>query len=150
MNFSKHLYLIFLASILVPGLILAYLSFRTVKDERILIEKSLENRNDEFVEAVQRLLEKTESEHLARLQGQLQRASSSSSPDNYLFLATDLLENPLGQSLVIFRQEEMMFPRRLLYADSTASGSATVLIQDLYPGIINRGDYAVAVQTTVL
>lgn len=123
MNFSKHLYLVFLLSILVPGLILAYLSFRTAKDERILVEKSLENRNEEFLEAVQRLLEKTKSEHLSRLQEQLQRSSSSAAPDNYLFLATDLLENPLVQSLAVFRQEEMVFPRRLLWTDSLETAS---------------------------
>jgi signal transduction histidine kinase len=117
-NFSKHIYQIFLLSILVPGLILAYLSFRTVKDERILIEKSLESRNGEFVDAVQGVLEKTKAEHLARLQEQLQRSSSSSAPDNYLLLATDLLENPLVQSLAIFRREEMVFPRRLAYGDT--------------------------------
>jgi signal transduction histidine kinase len=117
-NFSKHIYLIFLLCILVPGLILAYLSFRTVKDERILIEKSLENRNGEFVDAIQGVLEKTKAEHLARLQEQLQRSSSSSAPDNYLLLATDLLENPLVQSLAIFRREEMVFPRRLAYGDT--------------------------------
>jgi signal transduction histidine kinase len=117
-NFSKYIYQIFLLSILVPGLILAYLSFRTVKDERILIEKSLENRNGEFVDAVQGVLEKTKAEHLARLQEQLQRSSSSSAPDNYLLLATDLLENPLVQSLAIFRREEMVFPRRLAYGDT--------------------------------
>jgi len=126
-NFSKHLYQIFLLTILVPGLILTYLSFRTVKDERILIEKSLETRNEEFVDAVQGVLDKTKAEHLARLQDQLQRSSSSSAPDNYLFLATDLLENSLVQSLAIFRREEMVFPRRLAYGDTfsmaTASGS---------------------------
>jgi signal transduction histidine kinase len=118
MNFSKNIYIVFLLSILVPGLILAYLSFRTAKDERILIEKSLESRNEEFVEAVQRLLERTKGEHLSTLQDQLQRSSSSSAPDNYLFLATDLLENPIVQSLAVFRQEEMVFPRRLRFLDS--------------------------------
>ena len=118
MNFSKHLYQVFLLSILVPGLILAYLSFRTVKDERILIEKSLENRNEEFVDAVQGVLDKTKAERLARLQDQLQRSSSSSAPDNYLFLATDLLENSMVQSLAIFRRDEMVFPRRLAFGDS--------------------------------
>ncbi len=118
MNFSKHLYQVFLLSILVPGLILAYLSFRTVKDERILIEKALENRNEEFVDAVQGVLDKTKAERLARLQDQLQRSSSSSAPDNYLFLATDLLENSMVQSLAIFRRDEMVFPRRLAFGDS--------------------------------
>ena len=122
MNFSKHLYQVFLLSILVPGLILAYLSFRTAKDERILIEKSLENRNEEFVDAVQGILDKTKSEHLTRLQEQLQRSSSSSSPENYLFLATDLLGNSLVQSLAIFRGEDMVFPRRLLYQDTSGWG----------------------------
>lgn len=125
MNFSKHIYQIFLLSILVPGLILAYLSFRTVKDERILIEKSLENRNGEFVDAIQGVLEKTKAEHLARLQEQLQRSSSSSAPDNYLLLATDLLENPLVQSLAIFQREEMVFPRRLAYGDTFSLPSAS-------------------------
>jgi signal transduction histidine kinase len=116
--FYRHLYQIFLLSILVPGLILAYLSFRTVKDERILIEKSLENRNEEFADAVQGVLDKTKAERMARLQEQLQRSSSSSSPDNYLFLGTDLLGNPMVQSLAIFRGDEMVFPRRLAFGDS--------------------------------
>ncbi len=137
MNFSKHLYQIFLLSILVPGLILAYLSFRTVKDERILIEKSLENRNEEFVDAVQGILEKTKSERLARLQDQLQRSSSSSAPDNYLFLATDLLENSLVQSLAIFRREEMVFPRRLTYGDtfSVSMGAPAPAPGTIAPGV---------------
>ncbi|HKP98321.1 MAG TPA: HAMP domain-containing sensor histidine kinase [Fibrobacteria bacterium] len=137
MNFSKHLYQIFLLSILVPGLILAYLSFRTVKDERILIEKSLENRNEEFVDAVQGVLDKTKSERLARLQDQLQRSSSSSAPDNYLFLATDLLENSLVQSLAIFRREEMVFPRRLAFGDtfSMAMSSPASAPGAVAPGI---------------
>ncbi len=125
MNLQKHLYQVFLLSILVPGLILAYLSFRTVKDERILIEKSLEIRNEEFVDAVQGVLEKTKSERLARLQEQLQRSSSSSAPDNYLFLATDLLENSLVQSLAIFRREEMVFPRRLAFSDTFSMAAFT-------------------------
>jgi signal transduction histidine kinase len=116
--FYRHLYQIFLLSILVPGLILAYLSFRTVKDERILIEKSLENRNEEFADAVQGVLDKTKAERMASLQEQLQRSSSSSSPDNYLFLGTDLLGNPMVQSLAIFRGDEMVFPRRLAFGDS--------------------------------
>jgi signal transduction histidine kinase len=124
-NLQKHLYQVFLLSILVPGLILAYLSFRTVKDERILIEKSLEIRNEEFVDAVQGVLEKTKSERLARLQEQLQRSSSSSAPDNYLFLATDLLENSLVQSLAIFRREEMVFPRRLAFSDTFSMAASS-------------------------
>ncbi|MEO7426338.1 MAG: HAMP domain-containing sensor histidine kinase [Fibrobacteria bacterium] len=136
MNFSKHIYQIFLLSILVPGLILAYLSFRTVKDERILIEKSLETRNEEFVDAVQGVLEKTKSERLSRLQDQLQRSSSSSAPDNYLFLATDLLENTLVQSLVIFRREEMVFPRRLAFGDTFSTAMAQPVPN---PGAITTG-----------
>jgi anti-sigma regulatory factor (Ser/Thr protein kinase) len=136
LNFSKHLYLIFLLSIFVPGLILAYLSFRTAKDERILIEKSLENRNEEFVDAVQGVLEKTKAEHLARLQDQLQRSSSSSAPDNYLFLATDLLENSLVQSLAIFHGEEMVFPRRLAFGDTVVLPSPP---QVLPAGAVSSG-----------
>jgi hypothetical protein len=45
-----------------------------------------------------------------------------------------MTEKVLGNGLVVHVKEE----------------SATVLIQDLYPGIINRGDYVVAIQTTVL
>ena len=154
MNFSKHIYQIFLLSILVPGLILAYLSFRTVKDERILIEKSLENRNGEFVDAIQGVLEKTKAEHLARLQEQLQRSSSSSAPDNYLLLATDLLENPLVQSLAIFRREEMVFPRRLAYgdtfslpvasdpADPAANPFTAGVSPDTYGGSVGRSRFA--------
>jgi hypothetical protein len=45
-----------------------------------------------------------------------------------------MTEKVLGNGLVVALQEE----------------SATLLIQDIYPGIINRGDYAVAIQTPVL
>lgn len=45
-----------------------------------------------------------------------------------------MTEKVLGNGLVVAIQEE----------------SATVLIQDIYPGIINRGDYVVAIQTPVL
>lgn len=45
-----------------------------------------------------------------------------------------MTEKVLGNGLVVSLQEE----------------SATILIQDIYPGIINRGDHAVAVQTPVL
>ncbi len=98
---------------MVPGLLLAYLSFRTIKDERILIERSLELQNEEFVEDLQRLLEKTKESHLTKLQEQLRRAGAEASGDNHLFLATDLLENPLIQSLVIYESEKRVFPRQL-------------------------------------
>lgn len=45
-----------------------------------------------------------------------------------------MTEKVLGNGLVVAIQEE----------------SATVLIQELFPGIINRGDYVVAIQTPVL
>jgi hypothetical protein len=45
-----------------------------------------------------------------------------------------MTEKVLGNGLVVAVQEE----------------SATVLIQDIYPGIINRGDYVVAIQTPVM
>jgi hypothetical protein len=45
-----------------------------------------------------------------------------------------MTEKVLGDGLVVNVQEE----------------SCTILLQDLYPGIVNRGDYAVAVQTPVL
>jgi hypothetical protein len=45
-----------------------------------------------------------------------------------------MTDKVLGNGLVVNLQEE----------------SATILIQDIYPGIINRGDYSVAIQTPVL
>lgn len=45
-----------------------------------------------------------------------------------------MTEKVLGDGLVVSVQEE----------------TCTILIQDLYPGIVNRGDYVVAVQTPVL
>jgi hypothetical protein len=45
-----------------------------------------------------------------------------------------LTDKVLGNGLVVSVQEQ----------------SSTILIKDLYPGIINRGDYTVVVQTTVL
>jgi hypothetical protein len=45
-----------------------------------------------------------------------------------------MTDKVLGNGLVVNLQDE----------------SATILIQDIYPGIINRGDYSVAIQTPVL
>jgi hypothetical protein len=44
-----------------------------------------------------------------------------------------MTEKVLGNGLVVSAHEE----------------SATILIQEIFPGIINRGDYVVAIQTPV-
>ena len=59
--------LLFAVPILLPGLILAYLSFRSVKDERLLLEKSQEARYESFADAVERTLRKTRQTSLDRL-----------------------------------------------------------------------------------
>ncbi len=113
MNFSKHLYLIFLISILIPGLILSYISFRTAKDERILLEKSLENKNLELFTAVNQVMEKTQSEYLKNLKARLQKIGSIDDREQFIALATDLLHMPLFQSVAIYQRERMLFPQHL-------------------------------------
>jgi len=104
--------LLFIAAlILLPGLILGYLSFRSVKDERLLLEKSQEARYEALAEAVERTIEKTRQTLLDRLKADLADGGSAATPLAAWALAARLLENPVIQSVVVFRDEEPVFPR---------------------------------------
>jgi signal transduction histidine kinase len=104
--------LLFLSGlILLPGLILSYLSFRSVKDERLLLEKSQEARYEAFADAVERTLGKTRQSLLDRLRSDLAEGGSGQTSLEAWALATRLLDNPVVQSVVVFRNEEPVFPR---------------------------------------
>lgn len=110
MKFPRRL--IFLAAlILLPGLILGYLSFRSVKDERLLLEKSQEARYEALAEAVERTIAKTRQSLFERLKADLANGGSSETPLAAWALAARLLENPVIQSVVVFRDDEPVFPR---------------------------------------
>lgn len=110
MKFPRRL-LFIAALILLPGLILGYLSFRSVKDERTLLEKSQEARYEALADAVERTLADTRQTLFARLQADLAAGGSAETPLAAWALAARLLENPLVQSVVVFRDEEPVFPR---------------------------------------
>lgn len=110
MKFPRRLLLI-AGLILLPGLILGYLSFRSVKDERLLLEKSQEARYEALAEAVERTIAKTHETLFDRLRVDLADGGSAETPLAAWTLAARLLENPLIQSVVVFRNEEPVFPR---------------------------------------
>jgi hypothetical protein len=59
----------------------------------------------------------------------------------------------LGDMVLFFNRNEGRMTDKVLgngIVVSVADKSATILIRDLYPGIINRGDYTVVIQSTVL
>ncbi len=113
MKFPRRL-LFIAALILLPGLILGYLSFRSVKDERLLLEKSQEARYEALAEAVERTIDKTRQTLLERLKADLADGGSAETPLAAWALASRLLENPVIQSVVVFRDEEPVFPRLAL------------------------------------
>lgn len=111
MNFPRRRLLLLAGPILLPGLILGYLSFRSVKDERLLLEKNQESRYEAFADAVERTLRKTRQSYLDRLRTDLSEGGSGETPLEAWTLSARLLENPLIQSAVVFRDEEPVFPR---------------------------------------
>jgi signal transduction histidine kinase len=103
--------LLFSGPILLPGLILAYLSFRSVKDERLLLEKSQEARYESFADAVEQTLRKTRQTSLDRLRKDLSEGGAAGSPVAAWSLASRLLENPLANSVAVFHGDSAVFPR---------------------------------------
>ncbi len=111
MKISRRLLLVFTGSILLPGLILGYLSFRSVKDERVLLERSLESRHQDFVGAVLQILRKTRQVNMDKLREQLRAGGSTDTPAAAWALTARLLENPMVQSAAVFRGDTAVFPR---------------------------------------
>jgi signal transduction histidine kinase len=103
--------LLFAVPILLPGLVLAYLSFRSVKDERLLLEKSQEARYESFADAVERTIRKTRQTSLDRLRKDLSEGGGAETPAAAWSLASRLLENPLTHSVAVFHGDTAMFPR---------------------------------------
>jgi signal transduction histidine kinase len=111
LRFPRRRLLLLAGPILLPGLILGYLSFRSVKDERLLLEKSQESRYESFADAVEQTLRKTRQAHMDRLRTDLSEGGSGETALEAWALAARLLENPLVRSAVVFRNEEAVFPR---------------------------------------
>ena len=107
---SRRLLLLFAGSVLLPGLILAYLSFRSVKDENLLIEKSMDDRHMAFVEELGNLLQKIRQLHLDQLRERLRAGGSTGDPLEAWSLASRLLDNPIVQSVVVFRNDSALYP----------------------------------------
>jgi hypothetical protein len=116
LKISRRLLLLFAGSVLLPGLILAYLSFRSVKDESLLLEKSLEARYLSCVETLGQLLRKTRQANLDQLREQLLPGGTAETPEQAWTLAARLLGNPLVQSLAVFHGDTAVFPRSLAAA----------------------------------
>ena len=123
---KRRLYLLFLAGILLPGLILGYLSFRTIQDEKILVERTLENENREFAEEVDQLLQETKQTYLEQLKNQLRQYSSTSGPESFFLLTTELLENPMIQSLVLQVRGKIVCPLPLKPNPLDPSGTSAI------------------------
>jgi signal transduction histidine kinase len=126
--------LLFIAGlILLPGLVLGYLSFRSVKDERLLLEKSQEARYEALAEAVERTLAGTRRSLMDRLKADLAEGGSAETPLEAWALAARLLDNPLVQSVVVFRDEEPVFPRLATPRSSPHLDSLTAIPGDAHP-----------------
>ncbi len=125
MKISRRLLLLFAGSVLLPSLILAYLSFRSVKTENVLIEKSLETRDQSFVDAVSQTLRKTRQSQLESLRDVLRASGSAETPEAAWSLAARLLEDPVVQSVAVFRNDTAVFPRAF---DLPASSAETASV----------------------
>ena len=123
--------LLFAVPILLPGLILAYLSFRSVKDERLLLEKSQEARYESFADAVEQTLRKTRQTSLDRLRKDLSEGGTAETPVAAWSLASRLLENPLSHSVAVFHGDTALFPRVPHVENSLPESSSTGTEQKL-------------------
>ncbi len=110
MRLPRRRLLLFAGPILLPGLILGWLSFRSVKDERLLLERSREARYESFADAMEQTLLKTRNEHMDRVRGALAGGGSAETPLAAWELAARLIELPVVHSAVVFRGETPVFP----------------------------------------
>ena len=110
MKFPSRRLALMAIPVLVPGLILAYLSFRSVKDERLLLEKSQESSDAAFADTFEEILRKTRQASFDKLRAELSQGGGAETPEEAWALAARMLDNPLIQSVVIFRDEEPVFP----------------------------------------
>lgn len=111
MRIARRRLLLLAGPVLLPGLVLAYLSFRSVKDERLLLERSREARYESFAETVEETLRNTRQAHMDRLRDALADGGSAESPQAAWVLAARLIEAPLVHSVVVFRAGLPVFPR---------------------------------------
>jgi signal transduction histidine kinase len=114
----RNLYLIFALGVLLPGLLLAYLSIRTVQDEGLLVERSLDGGNIAFANGLERMVERTCQAHLDRIEVVLRQATSSNTPDSLMLLAAGLLDVPVIQSLIVLRGGRQVLPPPIIESTS--------------------------------
>src|SRR5690606_12601956 len=91
---SARLTLGFLLGIMLPGLLLGWMSLRSTRDERLLLEKSFENQYESFVEAFARKLDQDREALMAGIRARLQGNATGSGATSAFLLGTSLLENP--------------------------------------------------------
>jgi signal transduction histidine kinase len=102
----------FLISVLIPGLFLGYLSLKTIEHEKALILSSIETHREEFLDYVEKTLQKAETAYIKEIQELLIRSSASASSKNYFFLATNLLKSPLIQCVVVLEKDKLVLPKK--------------------------------------
>src|SRR5690606_27045524 len=75
-----------------------------------LLEKSQEASDVAFADAIEETVRKTRQAAFDRLRSDLAEGGGAETPQEAWALAARLLENPLIHSVVIFRDEEPVFP----------------------------------------
>ncbi|MBF0430338.1 MAG: hypothetical protein HQK83_03610 [Fibrobacteria bacterium] len=111
MSIFNRFHLIFIISVVIPGLFLGYLSLRTIHHEKESITRSKEAHKEEFLDYMEKLLKKSEQNLLQEIQELLIRSSASASSRNYFFLTTDLLKSPLIRSVIILEKDSIVMPQ---------------------------------------
>jgi signal transduction histidine kinase len=115
-KFSNKLYLTFLATILTPGLILAYLSLGSIQHEKELILQYQNTQQRDFLAFTEGKISDLETSFLEQFE-QLFVQSITDSVQNNFYLATDLLSSPVVKALVLLEEDQIIFPKKF---DSSA------------------------------
>jgi signal transduction histidine kinase len=89
---------------------LGYLGWKTIQHEKQLSRKSTITEHEAFLAYIEDLIKNTEKQRMSEIQDLLIRSSASASSKNYFFLATDLLESPIIQSVIILEKDELVMP----------------------------------------
>ncbi len=108
--FKNRIQLMFLLSISVPGIILGYLSFKTIKNEKTVLEKSLITHREDFLAFCERTIKKAEKEHLDQVKDLLIVSAHGRRVKNHFFVLTDLLSLPVIQSAVVYDKKNILLP----------------------------------------
>lgn len=110
MNIPPRIYLAFLGTILIPGIILGVLALRTIQNETDFEKQRQAEKKTEFLRYIEETVLQQEKDFLEKIKSNLIRTNLQS-PEARFYLFTDFLKLPSIHSIVLIENERQVLPR---------------------------------------